>query len=403
MDKRDVIRNLIPPGLRRFLKYNIGTTALHARIASLEERMETDVLALHTRIDQLEEYLCKPTQGSFDLRFANGFFEGIQYHDGKLNISGWMILPERAFDSAALYIGQSKVAECRTVWGEAVYPFISHSRHARFHFSVSQAADTLNEAIDICVVGISGGRELAKMETWFRREPCSRFPVPPPHLMLRETGASSPSFHLTSGLQCFKEFWTAACRHMDPRAIKNMLDWGCGCGRITRFFLELSEIPKINGCDIDAEAIAWCQENLKPGAFSATPLYPPTPYSDQAFDLVTAFSVLTHLSKENQSGWLEEMQRILTPGGLFLATVHGEFAATFRIPGMKARIIFENGIYDELDGGTLDGVAPEGYYRGVFQKREYTMKEYSRYFEVLEYIEGGALNFQDLVVMRKKK
>lgn len=403
MDKRDVIRNLIPLGLRRFLKHNIGITAVNARIASLEERMETDVLALHTRIDQLEEYVYEPIQEPSDLRFAHGTFQDIQYHDGKLDISGWMMLPERAFDSIALYIDQSQVAECKTACGEGIYPFISHSKSAHFHFNIHQAADTLSKMIDIRVVGISRGRELAKMETWCQREPCSRFQVPPPHIILRETNSSSPSFHLISGLQSYREFWTVVCRHKNPRAIKSMLDWGCGCGRVTRFFLKLSEIPKIHGCDIDAEAIAWCQENLRPAEFSATPLYPPTPYPDQAFDLIIAFSVLTHLSKENQSDWLEEMNRTLAPDGLFLATVHGEFATTFMIPGAKARAVLESGIYDEIESGTLDGAAHEGYYRAVFQTKEYTLKRYSRYFEVLEYIEGGALNFQDLVVMRKKK
>ena len=54
-----------------------------------------------------------------------------------------------------------------------------------------------------------------------------------------------------------------------------------------------------------------------------------------------------------------------------------------------------------MQNPALDGIAPEGYYRGVFQTREYTIQEWSKYFEILEYIERGVANYQDLVVMRR--
>jgi hypothetical protein len=50
----------------------------------------------------------------------------------------------------------------------------------------------------------------------------------------------------------------------------------------------------------------------------------------------------------------------------------------------------------------LDGIAPDGYYRAVFQSQEYTLREWSGFFEILEYKERGAGNFQDLVVMKRR-
>ena len=93
------------------------------------------------------------------------------------------------------------------------------------------------------------------------------------------------------------------------------------------------------------------------------------------------------------------MRRVLSPGGLFLTSVHGEFATRFCF-FEDAENILKNGIYEQLDD-RLDGIAPEGYYRGVFQKKKYTLKEWSPYFEILEYGEGKANYYQDLVVMRK--
>jgi hypothetical protein len=92
----------------------------------------------------------------------------------------------------------------------------------------------------------------------------------------------------------------------------------------------------------------------------------------------------------------------LAPGGLLLATVHGKFATMLKFPGKNPREILKNGIYDEIICEHADGVCPEDYYRYVYQNKEYTMREYSRYFEILEYIEKGAVGVQDQIVMRKR-
>lgn len=94
------------------------------------------------------------------------------------------------------------------------------------------------------------------------------------------------------------------------------------------------------------------------------------------------------------------MRRIIAPGGLFLASTHGEFAASFAFPTDFADRL-GNGTYDEISDSALDGIPPEGYYRSVYQTREYTLQDWSRYFEILEYVERGMGNLQDLVVMRR--
>jgi len=64
-------------------------------------------------------------------------------------------------------------------------------------------------------------------------------------------------------------------------------------------------------------------------------------------------------------------------------------------------VLEESGIYFELKNPTHDGIAPEGYYRDVYQSQEYTLREWSKYFKILDYIEQGVGNHQDLVVMLK--
>jgi hypothetical protein len=59
------------------------------------------------------------------------------------------------------------------------------------------------------------------------------------------------------------------------------------------------------------------------------------------------------------------------------------------------------GLFAEGPSSTLGDLLPAGYhYRSVVQSREYTVEEWSRDFEILEYIERGIEDRQDLILMR---
>ena len=103
-----------------------------------------------------------------------------------------------------------------------------------------------------------------------------------------------------------------------------------------------------------------------------------------------------------QIAWLREMKRILAPGGLFLATVAGDFAARFASASEFDVPLEAGGIVDGSPDPSLDGVTPPGYYRSVYQTREYTEREWKRELRVVEYVERGSGGYQDLVVLRKE-
>jgi SAM-dependent methyltransferase len=54
-------------------------------------------------------------------------------------------------------------------------------------------------------------------------------------------------------------------------------------------------------------------------------LKPPALLDSNTFDLIYAFSVLTHLSVDLQKEWLAEFRRLLRPGGILIFSTHGEF------------------------------------------------------------------------------
>ena len=69
-------------------------------------------------------------------------------------------------------------------------------------------------------------------------------------------------------------------------------------------------------------------------------------------------------------------------------------------PGKSVEDVLKDGIYEVADE-ELNGIAPKDYYYGTFQTRKYTLKEWSRYFKILEYKERVASNYQDMVVMKR--
>ena len=72
--------------------------------------------------------------------------------------------------------------------------------------------------------------------------------IPPAHLMKREQNNENSSYYRASCFKSYRELWEVVCKYRDPKSIRTMLDWGCGCGRLINMFLNLSEIPDIRGC-----------------------------------------------------------------------------------------------------------------------------------------------------------
>jgi SAM-dependent methyltransferase len=60
-------------------------------------------------------------------------------------------------------------------------------------------------------------------------------------------------------------------------------------------------------------------------------------FPDQSFDFIYALSIFTHLTEPLQSFWVEELGRVLRPGGHLLLTVHGESYLPELAPAEQAR------------------------------------------------------------------
>ncbi|MBS0490065.1 MAG: class I SAM-dependent methyltransferase, partial [Proteobacteria bacterium] len=76
-----------------------------------------------------------------------------------------------------------------------------------------------------------------------------------------------------------------------------------------------------------------------PGRYLLNGLKTPTSLAPKSKDLVYAYSVLTHLREKAVRAWLEEVHRVLRPGGLALLTFHDEgYARAWGPPGVAERL-----------------------------------------------------------------
>jgi ubiquinone/menaquinone biosynthesis C-methylase UbiE len=226
-------------------------------------------------------------------------------------------------------------------------------------------------------------------------------PLPSPDLRFRISGTYDERIFVINGIQGSSQIMFFVEKY-DHSANPSVLDWGCGCGRYANNIMKKWPHYSYTGSDIDAEAIAWCNANIQEGSFVVNNPYAPTTFANEQFSAVIASSVMTHLNKKNQLQWLKEIARILKSGGIFVASVLGFTAAASRMVGLK-ELMELKGIVDNYHDPALDGIAPDGYYRDVYQTEKYTRKYWTQFFDIKEYVPAGLMGYQDLVILQKKE
>ena len=243
-----------------------------------------------------------------------------------------------------------------------------------------------------------------------RFKPQDPGPIAPPELIETEALMHAdelkvrrkPEWYFGSG---YREAWTVLTtveQYGAPvEAMKSVLEFGCGSGRVIRHFRYIEGL-RLAGTDANSKPIEWNRKNLSGIEFNHNELKPPLAYPDGSFDLIYALSVFTHIPLEWQRAWLDELRRVLRPGGYVLCTVHGHDHSSRQLDDQDRATL-------ERDGKlTLDAKNPRASFSSqvlgswdVYQTRDQVREAFSADFELLCYTSHEAAAGQDTLVLRK--
>jgi SAM-dependent methyltransferase len=255
------------------------------------------------------------------------------------------------------------------------------------------------------------------------RDAGTRDPWPLPMPIDREgygTVESTPRFWAT-GLCDWMNVAEACRRHLEPQkegVPMRLMDFGCASGRFLRHVWADTEFHfEPWGCDFAPENVAWTKRYLPPDIrVLLNHNWPHLPFPDGFFDVVTAFSVFTHID-QFEDAWLLELSRITRPGGLLYLTIQNEATwsqVAARQPYIEhlskanqfgndlqisEKVFGEPMPFDRL---ALRMSAEDVYNCNVWQSNRYVHDHWGRYFEILHIADNGHTQFQSPVLMHPK-
>jgi SAM-dependent methyltransferase len=177
----------------------------------------------------------------------------------------------------------------------------------------------------------------------------------------------------------------------DSPAIK-YLDLGGCTGRVARHLVGTKNWD-VSIAEVNPRYVAWLHRHLPKITATLIERVPPTPFETGSFDLISAYSVFTHIDREEEA-WLAELRRLLRPGGVVYLTVCEEEAWAYtRANEWVWRAVSSNGSNRSFLRD-LNGPMPRDKYVirsgpehcTVYRTQSHLERVWSRYFSDLRIV-----------------
>jgi SAM-dependent methyltransferase len=101
----------------------------------------------------------------------------------------------------------------------------------------------------------------------------------------------------------------------------NVLDFGCGWGRLIRLLYKYIPVENIYGVDSWDESIKECEKHNIKANLAISDWVPKSLPFERQFDLIFAFSVFTHLSEKTAQVVLQTLRKLIFEDGLLVITI----------------------------------------------------------------------------------
>jgi SAM-dependent methyltransferase len=242
-----------------------------------------------------------------------------------------------------------------------------------------------------------------------RFRPVDPGPPAPPDLLAQTSvlhehdlpAAADPDVYFAGGyLGSLTHLTTVERFGFDLHAATAVLDFGCGAAKNTRLLRGVDGL-RVVGTDVNAAQIEWARKHIPGLELHVNDPEPPLRFAeDESFDLVTAASVFTHIRIDLQRPWLEEIRRILRPGGYFLCTVAGAHHIRIQLsPELRRQLDREGDVTLNADDPGVSHATKAAGSWDVFQTRKEVGRSFGSVFEVLSY--SASDSGQDVLVLRR--
>lgn len=188
------------------------------------------------------------------------------------------------------------------------------------------------------------------------------------------------------------------------------LDFGCSSGRVVRALHAAYPDAAWAGCDPNGPAIAWAADALPGIGFFESPTDPPLPVPDGAYDHAFAISIWSHYDAGPALAWLDELRRVLAPGGRLLLTTHGlSSVAVYAAHGLRpaaqlseiVQALYTDGFWFAPEFGEEGdwGVAHPGWGTAFFTP-EWLLARVRGAWHLDVFVPAGLAFNQDIYVLR---
>jgi SAM-dependent methyltransferase len=145
--------------------------------------------------------------------------------------------------------------------------------------------------------------------------------VPDAGLQTTWNGASGSAL-ASQSLAFYEKLRNLYARHATKALEQSqVLDFGCGWGRLTRFLARDVAPGSLFGCDPVDPILDVCRRCGVPAVLAHCDFVPERIPFEERFDLAYAFSVFTHLSESSHRASLRALHASLAPGALLVLTI----------------------------------------------------------------------------------